>query len=235
MNINNESNLLNQKIIFDITKFTTTDFVNHLSCIVWFAKCNMQCLYCYNDHIVNAKSGHLTVQELLDFLAQREGLLDGVVLSGGEATLQNLVFICKSIKKMNYKIKLDTNGLNTKLVDKLLDKELIDYVALDYKAPRYKFEEITQNKQFLLFEQTLQTLLQSNIDFEVRTTIHPDLLNHHDINFMINHLHSLGYDRPYYLQHFLETENNIGGLKMSEIIFDKSQLEQDKLNLVYRN
>ena len=235
MNISKEPNLLNQKIIFDITKFTTTDFANHLSCIVWFAKCNMQCLYCYNEHIVNAKSGHMTLQELLDFLAQREGLLDGVVLSGGEATLQNLVFICKSIKKMKYKIKLDTNGLNTKLLHKLLNKELIDYVALDYKAPRYKFEEITQSSQYHLFEESLHSLLQSGIDFEVRTTIHSDLLNHHDINFMINHLHSLGYNRPYYLQHFLATDNNIGGLKMSEIIFDESQIEQDKLQVVYRN
>ena len=100
-----ELNLLNQKIVYKITKFTTTDYVGHLSCIIWFVSCNFRCLYCYNDNIVYTKEGNYTQNNILDFLKTRIGLLDSVVLSGGEATVHNVIPICKEIKKLGFKIK----------------------------------------------------------------------------------------------------------------------------------
>ena len=235
MSIKNESNLLNQKIIFDITKFTTTDFADHLSCIVWFAKCNMRCLYCYNDNIVYAKEGNYTIEELLDFLMGRKGLLDSVVLSGGEATLNNLVFVSEKIKALGYEIKLDTNGLNPNMIKELNEKKLIDFISLDYKAPKYKFEEITHSSKYELFEESLLYLIQSDLNFEVRTTVHNDLLNSFDINHMIEHLHLVGYSHNYYLQEFLETPSNIGNIKQSENCLDRDKIISDKLNIVYRD
>ena len=93
MNINKELNLLNQKIIYDLTKFTTTDYEGHLSCVLWFIGCNFRCLYCYNENIVFAKEGNYSFIDILDFLKSRIGLLDAVVLCGGEATIHNLVSI----------------------------------------------------------------------------------------------------------------------------------------------
>jgi len=80
VNIKRELNLL-KKTIFSLTKFTTTDYKDHLSCVVWFVSCNMRCLYCYNPDIVNAKEGNYTLNDMYSFLKKRVGLLDAVVLS----------------------------------------------------------------------------------------------------------------------------------------------------------
>ena len=233
MNINKENNSLNKHIVYDLTKFSHLDFPNHLSCIVWFVGCNMRCDYCYNKDIVLSHKGTSSLDDVLSFLEQRIGLLDAVVLSGGEATSHNLVQFCQKVKSLGFKIKLDTNGINYKNIKELIDLNLIDYVALDYKAPKYKFYEITHSNNFLLFENTLLYLIQKNISFEVRTTIHNDLLNEKDINFIVNDLIEKGYENTYFLQNFLQTTDNIGNISSSIKTFDKKLITK-KLNIIYR-
>jgi len=193
----------------------------------------MRCDYCYNKDIVFSKKGKYTQKDILNFLKKRIGLLDGVVLSGGEATTHNLIELCKEIKKLGFKIKLDTNGVNHKNIIKLVEQKLIDYIALDYKAPKYKFEKITHINAYNLFENTLEYLIDQNFDFEVRTTIHNDLLNEKDINIIIEDLVQKGYKNTYFLQNFLETEENIGNISNSINTFDKSLLFTS-LNIEYR-
>jgi len=193
----------------------------------------MRCDFCYNKDIVFAKEGKTSFSQVLSFLKERVGLLDGVVLSGGEATYHNIILFCKEIKKLGFKIKLDTNGLNLNQVKELIELNLLDYIALDYKAPSYKFQEITHTNNFDLFSKTLDFIIKSNIDFEVRTTIHNDLLNEDDINFICSDLIKRKYNRPYYLQKFLETNNNIGKINQSTKVFNKSLLS-DKLEIVWR-
>ena len=233
MNINNENNLLNKKIIYDITKFSHLDYPNHLSCIIWFNGCNMRCDYCYNKDIVFSKKGEYSTADVLSFLKKRIGLLDGVVLSGGEATTHNLIKFCQEIKKLGFKIKLDTNGVNHKNIVKLLELDLIDYIALDYKAPKHKFHQITHLNTYNIFENTLEYLIEHNVNFEVRTTIHNDLLNEKDINIIIEDLVQKGYKNTYFLQNFLETDTNIGNISASSNNFDKSLLSTS-LNIEYR-
>lgn len=235
MNTNNEQSLLNQPIIYDLTKFTTTDYADHLSCIVWFAKCNMRCLYCYNDALVYSNYGKYTVNDLLNFLSNRRGLLECVVLSGGEATLNNLTLICKKIKELGYKIKLDTNGLNPNQLKSLIQNHLIDFVALDYKAPQSKFEKITQTKRYDDFETSLRYLIESNCEFEVRTTYHSKLITIEDINEIIHHLCSLGYKNSYYIQNFLETETNIGDIHSESDNLDISKIDTSRLTVIHRD
>lgn len=234
MNINNVSSLLNQPIIYDITRFTTTDFVGHLSCVVWLTNCNMRCLYCYNNHIVLSHKGNYTPNDLLEFLKKRVGRLDAVVLSGGEASVHNLEVLCTQIKTLGFKIKLDTNGLKPQMIQTLLDKNLIDYCALDFKAPQEKFKQITNTSAYDKFLETLRLLIQYSFDFEVRTTVHEDLLNEDDINSIIDVLVEEGYTNTYYLQFFLETPTNIGNIEASEKTFDMEKLNR-YLNIVSRN
>ena len=222
-----------KKIIYNITKFTTTDYKDHLSCIVWFTSCNMRCEYCYNPDIVNSKSGLYTIDDLLGFLKKRVGLLEAVVLSGGEATMHNLIEICKEIKALDYKIKLDTNGSNPKQIKELLEKELLDFVAIDFKATKNKFKEITKSNLYDSFIKSLNILEKSGIEYEVRTTLHNDLLNVHDINEMQDILIENNYKKDYFVQNFLEVEN-IGDLKSSTQKFDLSKLD-NKLNIIWRN
>lgn len=222
-----------KKIIYDITRFTTTDYPDHLSCVVWFTSCNMRCIYCYNKNIVDSTQGKYSLEDLYFFLKKRIGLLDSVVLSGGEATSHDLIEVCKEIKKLGFKIKLDTNGTNPKLVKTLLEQKLLDFVALDFKAPKYKFKEITKSNSYGKFLEVLKTLLDDGINFEVRTTIHPDLLNYEDINEMIEVLVKMGYRNTYYLQNFLDAPN-FGNLKKSSTLFEKFKVRKD-LNIIFRN
>ena len=233
MSINNENSLLNKNIVYDLTSFTHLDFPNHLSCIVWFVGCNMRCDYCYNKDIVFSNKGNYTLQDILVFLEQRTGLLDGVVLSGGEASSHNLKLFCQEIKSLGFKIKLDTNGTNFENIKELLECDLIDYIALDYKAPEYKFEKITHKNNFLSFSYTLDYLLKSNINFEVRTTVHNDLLNEKDINFIINDLIKRGYKNKYFLQNYLHTNENIGNITSPINKFDENLISK-KIEIIYR-
>ena len=222
-----------KNIIHSITKFTTTDYKDHLSCVVWFTSCNMRCLYCYNPEIVKAKEGNHSLDELYSFLKKRVGLLDAVVLSGGEATFHNLIEICKEIKSLGFNIKLDTNGSDPKQLKNLLDEKLIDYVALDFKATKEKYKDITKSSLYDEFIQSLTLLTKSYCKFEVRTTLHNDLLDVNDINQMQKILIENNYTDNFYIQKFLEVEN-LSNLENSQKLFDTKNLNKD-LNIVWRN
>ena len=233
MNTNRENSLKSAKVIYDITKFTHLDYPEHLAAIFWFSSCNMRCDYCYNPEIVFAKSSANSMMDALEFLKTRVGLLDAVVLSGGEATLHNLVEFAQEIKKLGFSIKLDTNGTNYESVKELLDLDLLDFIALDYKAPQYKFTQITHSDKYKDFSKTLKMLIHRDFDFEVRTTLHFDLLNEDDINLIIEDLKCIKYQGTYYLQKFLETGSNIGNLQNPQNNFNPELLSND-IKLLWR-
>ena len=226
--------IANEKKIYDLTKFTTTDYVGNISCIIWFVSCNFRCLYCYNNSIVYTKEGNYNQNNILDFLKTRIGLLDSVVLSGGEATVHNVIPICKEIKKLGFKIKLDTNATNLPQIKKLIELNLLDYIAIDFKAPKYKFKEIVGVDMYDNTIKTIQYLISIDFTFELRTTINKSLLDENDINSMIETISNLGYKNIYYLQNFLETSSNIGNISKSSNI-DKSKINTQNLTIQYRN
>ena len=193
----------------------------------------MRCDYCYNKEIVFAKNGTYSLDDALAFLETRRSLLDGVVLSGGEASLQELIPFCKAIKKLGFSIKLDTNGTNPELIKELIALELLDYIALDYKAPKEKFQAITHSRNYDGFDETLTFLIETEVDFEVRTTLHADLLNEDDINAIIRDLQQKSYKGTYYIQEFRVTDENIGNLQKPQSSFEKSRLLDD-IKIVWR-
>lgn len=220
--------------IYTITKFTALDYPDHLSAIIWFAGCNMRCSYCYNPDIVFGK-GKVSEEELFSFLESRIGLLEGVVLSGGECTLyDNIEEICKKIKSLGFKIKIDTNGTNPDTLISLIKQNLVDYIALDFKAPEYKFKEITGNKNFEMFLKSLIYLIDLKFKFEVRTTVHSDLLNEEDINWIINLLEKVGYNNTYYIQNFRDNSITIGELENQKRRINKDFFSE-KFKIELRN
>ncbi|WP_353663080.1 anaerobic ribonucleoside-triphosphate reductase activating protein [Hydrogenimonas sp. SS33] len=214
------------RIIYDITPFTHLDYPGKLAAIAWFVGCNMRCMYCYNSDIVFSKEGEYTPDDLFGFLSRRKGLLDGVVLSGGEPTLHDLKPLCEKIKSMGFSVKLDTNGLNTGRIRTLVETELVDFIALDFKAQNGKFGYITGSSRFESFKETLMFLSASKFPFEVRTTVHPDLLQPPDINKMMQTLEEAGYRGTYYLQRFIPTPNTIAQMEAPASSFDESLLEK---------
>jgi len=233
VSISKENSLSNSKVIYDVTKFTHLDYPDYLACIVWFSGCNMRCDFCYNKDIVFAKSGAYSYEDILSFLKSRVNLLDAVVLSGGEATAHALVDFCKQIKELGFKIKLDTNGTNYNSVKELIELNLLDFIALDYKAPKDKFTTITHSNKYDEFSKTLDLLISSNLDYEARTTLHYDLLNENDINTIISDLNQRGYNKKYYIQKFLDSGTSIGNISSPSNSFNESLLSND-LEIVWR-
>lgn len=224
--------------IYSVTPFTMLDFPSKTACIVWLTGCNMRCPYCHNPQIVRGK-GRGDVTQVIAFLKRRQGLLDGVVLSGGEATsYATLPDFIETIKSLGYAIKLDTNGLRPDMLDDLLREKLLDYVALDYKAPPEKFKRVTGTDKFKDFEKTLNLLCtQTLVPFEVRTTVHTDLINETDVQTIINDLVAREFKGTYALQNFRHDNNRptLGLLKPQERQLDLSNIKSKYLNIELRN
>jgi pyruvate formate lyase activating enzyme len=237
VNTNNELILQKESVakpIYSLTPFTLLDYPHKSACILWFAGCNMRCLYCYNPEIVFGK-GTITFEKALQFLKSRKQLLDAVVFSGGECLLhkKSVSFIAE-VKKMGFLVKIDTNGSQPEVLEELIKKELINYVALDFKAMPTNFEKITQSKLFIPFEKSLLLLLQSGIPFEVRTTVHSELLNTKDIQEMIGYLENAGYTGNYYIQHFVNGVPSIEKLGHSFKALENENLSTEKIKVHFR-
>ncbi len=134
---------------------------------------------------------------------------------------------------MGFKIKLDTNGLNSLLIKELVNKQLVDYIALDFKATQQKFQQITKTSRYDDFFDTLLFLTKVKFDFEVRTTLHANLLNENDINIIMDKLKKVGYEGKFYIQNFLYTPDNLGKIKEPTALFDSTKLD-NTLETVFR-
>ncbi|TDD94459.1 anaerobic ribonucleoside-triphosphate reductase activating protein [Flavobacterium cellulosilyticum] len=220
--------------IYSITPFTLLDYPHNSACILWFAGCNMRCLYCYNPEIVLGK-GRVSNEETIRFLQSRQGLLDAVVFSGGECVLhKNIIPLIEKVKEMGLKVKIDTNGSSPDILKQLLDKNQIDYIALDYKAPQSKFQNITQSDLYDSFEKSLELILEYQIDFEVRTTYHSDLITEEDLIEMVAFLESKNYVGKYYIQFFKNNVNTISKLERSINKIDHEKLSTPTIKVILR-
>ena len=189
------------------------DYPGKLSCIFWFAGCNMRCQYCYNPEIVRGK-GSISMDDALTFLDQRKGLLDAVVLSGGECTMHKRVaYLLEEIRARQFLIKIDTNGSEPRVLEQFISEGWVDYVALDFKAMKKKFYHITRSDLFYKFEKSLDMLIRVGIPFEVRTTVHSRLITKEDLVEMSKYLKEHGYRGIYYLQAFFNDCNTIENLE----------------------
>lgn len=210
--------------LYDLTPFTLLDFPDTPAAIFWFVGCNLRCVYCYNPDIVFGEAS-ISEQEALAFLKKRIGLLEGVVLSGGECTLySNLIPFCSQIRKLGFRIKLDTNGMRPDVIASLIALELIDYVALDYKAPDSKMAQICGGGSEKRFWESFELLKNSTVAYEVRTTLHLDLLSEEEIVIMSKALKNSGYEGEFYVQLFREGNNTIGHLASSSRRVDDQAL-----------
>lgn len=194
--------------VYAVTPFTMLDFPERTACIVWFSGCNMRCPYCHNPQIVKGQ-GRGKIADVMDFLRRRRGRLDGIVLSGGEAsTWPGLPGFIREARSLGYAIKLDTNGLRPDRIRSFLNDGLLDFIALDYKAPAEKFRRITGTEKFDLFKQTLDLLCtQKRVPFEVRTTVHTALLNEDDVSALTEDLERRGFRGTHAIQNFVSSDD----------------------------
>lgn len=180
---------------------TGLDFPGLVSAVVFTRGCNFHCPYCHNAHLISRReeAQDLSLETVSAFLKKRSGLLDGLVISGGEPTLQTgLVDFCRSARELGYKIKLDTNGSDPERVAALLEEGLLDYIALDCKAlPDRYFPNLCRDRDIApKFLQTLRYLRQSGLPYEVRTTC----VEPHVMFSDIEGLAALSGSAPWFLQ-----------------------------------
>ncbi|MFH1398855.1 MAG: anaerobic ribonucleoside-triphosphate reductase activating protein [Candidatus Woesearchaeota archaeon] len=166
-----------------LQKLSLIDFPDKISCIVWVMPCNFRCPYCYNPDLVHAVAKPISETEFFKFLGTRKGLVDGVVVTGGEPLIQkDIEQFLNQIKKHGFLVKLDTNGSNPALLKRLTQAKLIDYIAMDIKAPHHRYQEVTEAEvDTNTLKQTITYIMGSGIDYEFRTTVVPGLVEKEDI------------------------------------------------------
>jgi pyruvate formate lyase activating enzyme len=171
--------------------------------------------FCHNKELVIHKSQeNYTKKQVIEFLKKRQGLLEGVCISGGEPLLSIEKDFLRQIKKLNYKIKIDTNGSNPEILKDLIHENLIDYVAMDVKAPKHLYDAITQTKiNTEKIEKSMRIISQSNVEYEFRTTIIPQKSNNiieniKDIAKWIIKITNQN-NHNYYIQKFIPREQKL--------------------------
>ena len=158
-----------------LLKNSTIDYPGKLSCGIFLSGCNFECPYCHNPDLVKGCSGRSAEWvpgDVYRFLEDRKAFLDGVVISGGEPTLQEDLFdLCRRIKNMGFPIKLDTNGSRPRVIKRLIDEELVDYIAMDLKTdPTWYATYIKANCNEAAILASIEIILKSAIAYEFRTT-----------------------------------------------------------------
>jgi len=187
-----------------LQKSSLVDYPGKLSSVIFFAGCNFDCPYCHNPELVRGCAtcpADLTTAHICDFLQQRQGFLDGVVVSGGEPTLQpDLADLCKKIKGFGYPVKLDTNGSRPQVLEQLIDRRLVDYIAMDLKTDPVLYRSYIKadcNPDPLFA--SIRILMESGIDYEFRTTCVKPIVTFETIE---NISHLIQGARRYALQRF---------------------------------
>lgn len=167
-----------------IRKFSTIDYPGKLACVLGTQGCNMHCPWCHNDDLVSFDVAPnrriITEPEARQFLRDRAGFIEGVVISGGEPTLhKNLPEFCNSLKSIGFYVKLDTNGTNPGMLETLLQDRLVDYVAMDIKTDLQSYPAITKNAfQPETIVQSIDLLLNGPLPYEFRTTCVKPFVDH---------------------------------------------------------
>ncbi len=160
-----------------LAKSSFVDYPGLISCVLFVPGCNYDCFYCHNRTLLQKTSGTVAPEDVDAFLKKRRGQLDGVVVSGGEPTLQpDLISYLGMLKGLGYKVKLDTNGSSPEVIDEALRAGVCDYFAVDYKAPATRYREICGgNADAGPVLGTIGLLSENHVAFEVRTTVIPQL------------------------------------------------------------
>lgn len=188
-------------------KLTVLDYPGKVACIVFTPGCNFRCPFCHNASLVTHvdKETFLDVDEVMSYLKKRQGILDGVVITGGEPLLQDGIedFIAQ-IKELGYSVKLDTNGSFPEKLISVVEKGLVDYVAMDIKNSKEKYGATIglDNFQIAPIEMSVDFLLQGKVDFEFRTTIVEGFHTLDDIQDIVVWIKGA---HKYFLQNFVDS------------------------------
>ncbi len=198
-----------QMRIGGLQKLTLLDYPNHVSCTVFTAGCNMKCPFCHNRDLVFIPENFefYNPESIFEYLRKRQGTLDAVAITGGEPLLQaGLRDFIMEVRKLGFKVKLDTNGYYPEKLKKLVDEGLIDYVAMDIKAPLPKYPVTVglpaQGFHTEQIQESIRYLLNGTVDYEFRTTVVREFHTKEDLVAIAKMIKGC---KHYYLQQFVDS------------------------------
>ncbi|MFO7872483.1 MAG: anaerobic ribonucleoside-triphosphate reductase activating protein [Candidatus Undinarchaeales archaeon] len=170
--------------IAGLLKTSAVDYPKNICSTIFTAGCNFRCPYCHNPELVNVPEDLETVseQEVLEHLENRKDILDGLCITGGEPLIFDLRKFLQKVKDLELKVKLDTNGTNPERLKELNDAELVDYIAMDIKAPLEKYSEAVNTKVDTdKIKKSIGIIRNSGLDYEFRTTVVPSFTDESDL------------------------------------------------------
>lgn len=207
--------------IVGIDKLSLLDYEDKVSVVLFSKACNMRCPFCHNGEAVlgASKDDEIDFNEILDFLKTRTGLVDAVVFTGGEPTLEpDLKVKIKAVRDLGFLIKLDTNGTNPEIVESLLDEGLVDYVAMDIKNSPSLYKETcgASNIKLENIKKSIAIIMAKAPDYEFRTTLVKEFHERMDYASFLNLIKGT---KRVFLQKFVDREGCIQkGLHEVDII-----------------
>ena len=206
-----------------IQKTSLLDYPDTISAIIWTIGCNFRCPFCYNKDLVFGRVVTISEEEVLSFLEKRKVMLEGLVISGGEPLLQDdIVSFAEKVKKMGYLIKIDTNGMYPEMLKELIDRKLVDYIAMDVKAPKNKYDSLSGVKTDIKkIEKSIEMIRSSLINYEFKTTFASNLLTREDIVEIAKWLKG---SKRFYLQQFNNEANLISSKLQNSKPYSKDEL-----------
>lgn len=212
-------------LIGGLQKLSLLDYPDKNSAIIFTVGCNFHCGFCHNAELVNQEGQKISEEMVFGFLKERLGLLDAVVITGGEPTLQaDLPELLQKIKTLGFLVKVDTNGTNPAMVEELIKKNLVDYWAMDIKGPWDKYETIV-NRPVKIEEvkKSAELIIKSGVDYEFRTTLVQGLHGLEDVKKMAEQI--AGAEK-FYLQKFISRDRLVDMAFVGREAFTNSQLAE---------
>lgn len=178
-------------MISGLRKMSLIDYPGKVAFVIFLGGCNFNCPFCHNKSIVKKQSEEYDENIVLEMLEARKKLISGVVISGGEPTIygERLISLIKKVKDLGYFVKLDTNGSNPQLIKKILESNLVDYIAMDIKNTFKKYQTTVKTKvDTKKISESIKLIEESNVDYEFRTTIYKEGHNEEDIKEILSYL-----------------------------------------------
>ncbi|MCK5012640.1 MAG: anaerobic ribonucleoside-triphosphate reductase activating protein [Candidatus Omnitrophica bacterium] len=191
-----------------LLKFSLIDYPGKMAAVIFTQGCNFHCPYCHNPELVDPQRfcAPIADDKVFDFLKKRIGQIEGLVVTGGEPTLQkDLIEFLKKVKQMGYCVKLDTNGSNPDALKEVLRLNLVDYIAMDIKAPLEKYSQLTALRNCdKRVKESIQIILDSELAYEFRTTLAAPIVSAEDLPKMVSLIEGA---KKYRLQRFIPRDN----------------------------
>ncbi|MFH1111878.1 MAG: anaerobic ribonucleoside-triphosphate reductase activating protein [Patescibacteria group bacterium] len=229
-------------IIAGLQKLTLIDYPGKVAAVLFTYGCNFACAFCHNPELVDAKlknkNKFISEEEFFKFLNKRQGLIEGVCITGGEPTLhQDLPEFIAQIKALGFLVKLDSNGTNPPVLKNLISKKLVDYIAMDIKAPLNRYQEITRRKTDLeKIKKSIRLIIDGAVnvpgtnkknqgsayDYEFRSTLVPGFHETDDVRQMAKLIKGA---KKYYLQNFISQGKILESSWQTKRSFTKEEME----------